>query len=307
MARRGGPVTFADRRRVAVLVACAVLGAGGSGAGAQTGAPAASTFTDVTAQAGIEFTHDNGATGDHWYPELFGGGVAVLDLDNDGWPDLLFVNGRRWGAAGETRHGLFRNNRDGTFADVFAGSGLDGAEVYGLGAAVADYDNDGRDDVFLTTVDGGRLYRNAGDGTFRDATAGAGIGDGRFAVSAAWLDHDRDGLVDLFVGNYVDWVARDRHGLAASPPGVLRSRRVPSRRTDPVPQRRAGSLRGRHRAQAGLDDRPTDKAMGGRGARLRRRRLARRCSSAATACPRSCTATPATGASRTWGCRPAWP
>ena len=217
------------------------------------------TFTDVTAQAGIDFTHDNGATGDHRYPELFGGGVAVLDLDSDDWPDLLFVNARGWRATSTTRHGLFRNNRDGTFTDVFAGSGLDGADAYGLGATVADYDNDGRDDVFLTTVDGGRLYRNAGDATFRDVTAAAGIGDGRFAVSAAWLDYDRDGLVDLFVGNYVDWSPETDTGCG-DPPGYCGPDAY--RPVAPVLYRNTGGGRFENvTARAGLDD-PTDKAMG---------------------------------------------
>jgi hypothetical protein len=100
---------------------------------------------------------------------------------------------------------LYQNNRDGTFRDVSSGSGLDVLDLYGLGAAVADYDNDGRDDVFVTSVDGGRLFRNAGEGRFVDVTRTAGITNDDFAVSAAWLDYDRDGLADLFVGNYVEW------------------------------------------------------------------------------------------------------
>ena len=123
------------------------------------------TFTDVTEQAGITFVHHNGAAGDKWYPEIFGGGVVVLDIDTDGWPDLLFVNGKDWDTDGERPpHGLYRNNQDGTFANVVNGSGFDTLDIYGLGATVADYDNDGRDDVFVTTVDGGRLFHNEGGG-----------------------------------------------------------------------------------------------------------------------------------------------
>jgi enediyne biosynthesis protein E4 len=163
-------------------------------------------FSDATAHAGIAFTHFNGASGNKYYPELFGGGVAVLDIDADLWPDLLFVNGKDWQPGGRpARHGLYRNNRDGTFRDVTAGSGFDAANVYGMGATVGDYDNDGRDDVFLTSVEGGRLFHNEGNGRFVDVTDKAGIRNRDFAVSAAWLDYDRDGLLDLFVGNYVLW------------------------------------------------------------------------------------------------------
>lgn len=185
---------------IAASLAATVVALGAS----QSRAPI--TFTNATARAGIAFVHHNGAAGDMWYPELFGGGVAVLDINGDTWPDLLFVNGKGWQpGAPRARHGLYLNNRDGTFKDVLAGSGFDTADVYGFGATVADYDNDGRDDVFMTTVDGGRLFHNEGRGRFADVTARAGMRNAEFTVSAAWLDYDRDGLADLFIGNYVRW------------------------------------------------------------------------------------------------------
>ena len=174
-----------------------------------TGATAATpafVFSDVTARAGVAFAHENGAAGAYWYPELFGGGVAVLDVDGDRWPDLLFVSGKSWTPnASRPRHALYRNNRNGTFTNITAGSGFDTLDVYALGATVGDFDNDGRDDVFVTTTEGGRLLRNAGNNRFQDVTSRAGIHSGPFAVSGAWFDYDKDGQLDLLVGSYVQW------------------------------------------------------------------------------------------------------
>jgi enediyne biosynthesis protein E4 len=224
--------------------------------------PSPVTLVDATEKAGISFRHYNGAAGDKFYPELFGGGVAVLDIDGDQWPDLLFVNGKDWRSGGQpARHGLYRNNHDGTFKDVAAGSGLDRANVYGLGAAIADYDNDGRDDIFMTTVDGGRLFHNEGSGRFTDVTEKAGIRNADFTVSAAWLDYDRDGLADLFISNYVRW-SPDAEARCADQ-GV-RGYCGPDAYRPTGPKLYRNLSGGRFEdatARTGLD-RPTDKGMG---------------------------------------------
>jgi hypothetical protein len=165
-------------------------------------------FTDVTAQAGIHFTHNAGRSGKKYLPETMGAGVAFFDADGDGWPDILFVNGKDFTPRGRrATAALYRNNRNGTFTDVTAGSGLD-IEIYGLGVAVGDYDNDGRDDVYITALDGGHLFHNEGNFKFRDVTKSAGVRNASFGTSAAWLDYDRDGKLDLFVANYVQWTEK---------------------------------------------------------------------------------------------------
>ncbi len=168
-------------------------------------APPPVRFVDATASAGIKFVHNSGRAGKKWLPETMGSGCAFLDADGDGWPDVLLVNGKDWTPRGRRSvAALYRNNRNGTFTDITRGSGLD-IEIYGLGVSVADYDNDGREDVYITALGGDHLFHNEGGGRFRDVTREAGITNTAFPASAVWLDYDRDGKVDLFVANYVQW------------------------------------------------------------------------------------------------------
>ena len=179
------------------------------------------TFTDVTTAAGLRFKHNSGAVGKKYLPETMGSGCAFLDVDNDGWQDVLFVQSTNWpdsgargsGARGSGARGsgaspsypaLYRNNGNGTFTDITRAAGL-AVEMYGLGVAAADYDNDGDTDIYITALGPDRLFRNSGSARFEDVTARAGVGDPGFSSSALWFDHDRDGRLDLFVANYVDW------------------------------------------------------------------------------------------------------
>ena len=164
-------------------------------------------FTNVTAAAGIPFQHNSGAYGGKLLPETLGSGCAFLDYDRDGWQDILLVNGMDWPGHRRQRTTLrlYRNNRNGTFSDVTKAAGLD-VELYGMGVAVGDYNNDGWPDIFISCVGQSRLFRNTGNGVFVDATKTSGLqGHQGFSTSALWFDYDRDGLLDLFVCNYVRW------------------------------------------------------------------------------------------------------
>jgi hypothetical protein len=164
-------------------------------------------LTDVTSQAGIRFQHNSGAYGGKLLPETLGSGCAFLDYDRDGWQDILLVSGMDW--PGHKRQPsalrLYRNARNGSFVDVTRSAGLD-IEMYGMGVAVGDYNNDGFPDILITCVGQNRLFRNTGKGTFVDVTRASGLqGRQAFSTSAVWFDYDRDGLLDLFVCNYVRW------------------------------------------------------------------------------------------------------
>jgi hypothetical protein len=163
-------------------------------------------FSDVTAAAGITFKHNSGAFGKKYLPETMGAGCAFLDFDNDGWQDILLVNSKNWPErqGSKSYPSLYRNNRNGTFADVTQAAGL-AVEMYGLGCATGDYDNDGNVDIYITCLGPNRLFRNLGSGRFADVTAKARVDDPGFSSSAAWVDYDKDGKLDLFVCNYVEW------------------------------------------------------------------------------------------------------
>ena len=163
-------------------------------------------FVDVTAQSGISFKHNSGAFGKKYLPETMGSGACFIDYDNDGWQDIFLVNSMDWPdhKTHKSYPALYHNNQDGTFTDVTREAGL-AIEMYGMGCAIGDYDNDGFDDIYLTGVGGNHLFHNNGKGRFIDVTQKAGVSNPGFATSAIWFDYDNDGKLDLFVLHYVTW------------------------------------------------------------------------------------------------------
>ena len=189
-------------------------------------------FSDITQQTKIDFKQENSATTNKYLLETMGGGVALLDYDNDGRLDVFFTNGaliddpmpegklpdksdkKFWNR-------LYHQNADGTFTDVTERAGLSGAPqgYYSMGVAVGDYDNDGFDDIYVTGFGGNILYHNNGDGTFADVTKKAGVGGGRWSASAGFFDYDNDGNLDLFVTRYIDWTFKTNRYCGEKRPG----------------------------------------------------------------------------------------
>jgi len=200
---------------LALVAACG--GPGGDAPRAESPRAPAEWFTEEAAGTGLDFVHFNGMSGEHYYPEIMAPGVGLLDYDTDGDLDVYVVQGQMLGRGkttgdaihrptGELRDRLFRNDlADGVlrFTDVTEGSGID-VRTYGMGVAVGDIDNDGFVDVYRTGLDGSVLLRNNGNGTFSDVTAKSGTANrGGWGVSASFVDYDRDGFLDLYVGNYL--------------------------------------------------------------------------------------------------------
>jgi hypothetical protein len=190
-------------RKLSILVVGLSLSASTAGADE----PRAPRFRDVAAEAGIDFRFDNGARGRHDLVEIMGGGVALIDADGDGRVDIFFTNGGP--IAGEPGRldppcRLYRNLGDWRFEDVTDSCGAPGPS-YAMGVAVGDFDDDGRDDLFVTGWRDQRLYRNLGGGRFEDVTERAGVVSDRWSTSAAFADLDGDGDLDLYVCNYLDY------------------------------------------------------------------------------------------------------
>lgn len=208
-------------------------------------------FSEITTEAGIDFVHENGAAGEKLLPETMGGGGAFLDFDNDGHPDLFCVNSAQWPWSEKQANQnpvsrLYRNDGSGKYQDVTEGSGLD-IVMYGNGVACGDFDNDGNVDIFVSCLGRNRLFRNEGHGKFADVTELAGVGgtESDWSTSCGWFDYDNDGLLDLFVCNYIEWTRELDLAMEFTLDGKLRAYGRPTDFTGAFPYlyRNAGNGR----------------------------------------------------------------
>ena len=219
-------------RRLALAACVVVVGLCCMGTLGARPAPPNVEFVDVTEAVAIDFAHENSPTSSKYLIETMGGGVALLDYNNDGRLDVFFTNGAkleepmregRLPDKSERRfwNRLYAQTDKGTFADVTEKAGLTGTAQghYGMGAAVGDYDNDGFVDLFVTNFGGNTLFRNRGDGTFADVTKSAGVGGGGWSASAGFFDFDNDGRLDLFVTRYLSWTFQKNRPCGENKPG----------------------------------------------------------------------------------------
>jgi hypothetical protein len=208
--RQASSILVPSRRHFLRLfgLAAASTAAGVSSWPARLGA-APPLFEEIPAAAsGISWVHENAMSPNRYLPETMGPGVAFFDYDNDGWVDVFMVNSGAsdfYKPGKPLRNALYRNNRDGTFTDVTEKAGLSGGQQFGMGCAIADYDNDGYPDIFVTAYGRGTLYRNNGDGTFSDVTEKAGFTAPGWTTSGVWFDYDNDGKLDLFLCSFVEF------------------------------------------------------------------------------------------------------
>ena len=208
--RRSSPLTVPSRREFVRLLGLAGVSAASGLAPFGSRVHANSPIFEETpaAGSGITWVHDNAMSPERWLPETMGPGVAFFDFDNDGWIDIFMVNS---GVADfyqpktPLKNALYRNNRDGTFTDVTDRAGVAGGKEFGMGCAIADYDNDGYQDILVTAYGRCTLYHNDGDGTFSDVTDKAGLAAPGWTTSAVWFDYDNDGRLDLFLCSFVQY------------------------------------------------------------------------------------------------------
>lgn len=189
-------------------------------------------FVDITERTGLDFRLEHSPTSEKFLPETMGGGVAMLDYDNDGRQDVFFVNGARLSRSMTAKdlpdksdpkywNRLFHQNKDGTFTECAQPAGVTGKaqNQYGMGVATGDYDNDGFEDILVTGVGGNTLYHNNGNGTFSDVTGHSGVGGSGWSTSAGFFDYDNDGKLDLFICRYVEWSFGERRYCGDRTPG----------------------------------------------------------------------------------------